>query len=330
MTRVAAIDCGTNSTRLLVADPGRDGGKDPGRDGGTDPDGGEDVPLAVVERDMQVTRLGAGVDETGRLDDAALERTVERIRAYHARAVELGATAVRIAATSAIRDAADRHRFLEAVEAATGVAAEVLAPEEEAATAFAGAVGSVAGTPPYLVIDIGGGSTELIVGDDAPTASTSRQLGCVRLTERCLPSDPPTRAELEAARRMAGEELDAAVAALGLEGGLGPGTVVGVAGTVTTLAALDLGLEVYDAGRIHGARLSARAVEGLVEQLAAMTSAERARLGPMAPGREDVIVAGAVELAVALAVLGADEVLVSEADILDGLALSLLEGSPAG
>lgn len=310
MTRVAAIDCGTNSTRLLVADSGD--------------------PMAVVERQMQVTRLGAGVDRRGSLDDAALARTVDQIRAYHERAVAWGAQACRIAATSAIRDATDRQRFLDAVTEATGVAAEVLSGEEEAATAFAGATGSIDGPPPYVVLDIGGGSTELIVGEREPTASTSRQLGCVRLAERCLPSDPPTAGELAAARRVAVDEIAAALADLGLtDNGPAPGTVVGVAGTVTTLAALDLDLPVYDAGRIHGSRLSAPAIEGLVEHLAAMTSAQRAELGPMAPGREDVIVAGAVILAAAVQGLDAAEVLVSEADILDGLALSLLEGSPA-
>lgn len=311
MSRVAAIDCGTNSTRLLVADAG--------------------APLTVIERQMHVTRLGAGVDRTGRLDDAALERTVARIRGYHARAVELGAQRCRIAATSAIRDAADRHRFLDAVAGATGAAAEVLSGEDEAATAFAGATSAIDGAPPYLVLDIGGGSTELILGEREPSASVSRQLGCVRLTERCLPSDPPTADERAAATRVAADELDAAVAQLGMAGaGGGPLTVVGVAGTVTTLAALDLGLEVYDAGRIHGARLTAAAVGGLVDELAAMTSAQRAELGPVAPGREDVLVAGAVVLAAALDRLGAGEVLVSEADILDGLALSLLDPFPAG
>jgi exopolyphosphatase/guanosine-5'-triphosphate,3'-diphosphate pyrophosphatase len=310
MTRVAAIDCGTNSTRVLVADPG--------------------WPLAAVERDMQVTRLGAGVDRTGHLDDAALQRTVERIAAYHAHARRLGAQRCRIAATSAIRDASDRHRFCDAVAEVTGVTAEVLSGEDEAAIAFAGATSAIAGTPPYLVLDVGGGSTELILGQHEPIASVSRQLGCVRLTERCLASDPPTCDELAAAKATAGGELDAAVAALGLAGAHRELSVVGVAGTVTTLAALELGLATYDAGRIHGTRLSAEAVAALVERLAAMTSAQRARLGPVAPGREDVLVAGAVVLAAALDRLGASEVLVSEADVLDGLALSLLAAFPAG
>lgn len=311
MTRVAAIDCGTNSTRLLVADPG--------------------APLTVVERQMQVTRLGAGVDRTGHLDDAALKRTVAQIRAYHERAVELGAQRVRIAATSAIRDAADRHRFLDEVADATGVAAEVLSGDDEAATAFAGATGSVAGAPPYLVLDIGGGSTELIIGEREPSASVSRQLGCVRLTERWLLSDPPTPDELADAERVAATELDAAADALGLTAATArDATLVGVAGTVTTLAALHLELETYDAARIHGTRLPASAVERLVAWLASMTSAQRADLGPMAPGREDVIVAGAVVLRAALSRLGFEEVLVSEADILDGLALTLVDGPVPG
>lgn len=306
MTRVAAIDCGTNSTRLLVAAAG--------------------APLVTVERQMHVTRLGAGVDETGRLDDAALERTVARIRAYHQRAVELGAQRFRVAATSAIRDAVDRDRFLDAVTAATGLSAEVLSGDAEAAATFAGATATIEGAPPYLVLDIGGGSTEAILGGDEPTASTSRQLGCVRLTERWLRSDPPTGEELDAAARVAADELDLVAETIGLAPRAPlAATLVGVAGTVTTLAALHLGLETYDAGRIHGSRLPADAVGRLVSWLAAMSSAQRGELGPMAPGREDVIVGGAVILHAAVTRLGAREVLVSEADILDGLAASLLD-----
>jgi len=303
VTRVAAIDCGTNSTRLLVAQEGS--------------------PLATVEREMRVTRLGYGVDRTGRLDDAALARTVDVIGDYHDRALGLGAGRCRIAATSAIRDAADRQRFLDGVAARTGVQAEVLTGDEEARTAFAGATRSVGGDPPYVVLDIGGGSTELIVGQREPEALASRQIGCVRLTERCLPDDPPSRESLEAAREVARTELDEAVAHTGAATAR---TVVGVAGTVTTLAALHLDLPRYDPGRIHGTCLPRHAVAALTDRLAAMTAAERAELGPMAAGREDVIVGGAIVLREALDLLGTSETLVSEADILDGLALSLLAG----
>ncbi len=304
MTRVAAVDCGTNSTRLLVAEAGS--------------------PLATVEREMRVTRLGAGVDRTGHLDDAALARTVDVIAGYHERALALGAQRMRIAATSAIRDAVDRHRFLDAVGERTGVAAEVLTGDAEAATAFAGATRSVDGAPPYLVLDIGGGSTELITGTEGPEALASHQIGCVRLTERCLAGDPPTEQELAGARAVAREELGAAIARTQAATAR---TVIGVAGTVTTLAALHLGLPFYDAGRIHGTRLPRAAVDELTDALARQPAAARAELGPMAPGREDVIVGGAIVLREAMALLEGDEVLVSEADILDGLALALLDAA---
>ncbi|HUH07668.1 MAG TPA: Ppx/GppA phosphatase family protein [Egibacteraceae bacterium] len=304
MNRVAAIDVGTNSVRLLVAEPGE--------------------PLNSVERLMKVTRLGAGVDSTGRLDDAALARTLDCIADYAARWQALGAVRARITATSAIRDAADRDRFFDGVRERTGVVAEVLTGEEEARTAFRGATGAVSGEPPYLVLDIGGGSTEFILGVDEPEAMTSRQLGCVRLTERALLSDPPTSGEIDRAADIIDAELDA-VARL-----FDPGrarTLIGVAGTVTTLGALHLGLDRYEPERIHGARVPIAAVHELTERLAALPSARRADLGPMAPGREDVIVGGALILRRVMERFGFGDVLVSETDILDGLAISLLDGS---
>lgn len=303
MSRVGAIDVGTNSVRLLVAEAGE--------------------PLLQVERLMEVTRLGKGVDEVGHLDDGALERTVACIGRYADRARELGASALRITATSAIRDAADRDRFLARVRERAGVDVEVLSGFDEAATAFAGATRSLAGDAPYLVLDIGGGSTELILGEREPVASTSRQLGCVRLTERCLPSDPPTRAELEEAAAVVDAELEAAAAEVDVASAR---TLVGIAGTVTTLAALHLGLEAYEAERIHGTRIPHEAVAELTRTLAGLCAAERAALGPMAPGREDVIAGGALILERVMARFGFDDVLVSEADILDGLALAALQG----
>ncbi len=307
MTRVAAVDVGTNSVRLLVAEPGE--------------------PLTKVERLMRITRLGAGVDATGRLDDVALARTLAVIESYARRWHELGAERVRIAATSAVRDAADRDRFFDGVREIAGVEAEVLSGEVEAATAFTGATTGVEGRPPFLVLDIGGGSTELILGSDRPLASTSRQLGCVRLTERCMPSDPPTAEQLAEARAVARAEITAAAEVV--DGGRAA-TLIGVAGTVTTLAALELGLADYEPTRIHGARLPAAAVRRLTAELAALPAAERAELGPMAPGREDVIVGGAIILEQVIEHFGFDDVLVSEADILDGLALSLLDGVASG
>jgi len=304
VTRVAAVDVGTNSVRLLVAEPA------------------DGAPLATVERLMTITRLGAGVDATGHLDDAALARTLDCIAGYAERWRQLGAERVVISATSAVRDAADRQRFFDGVRARTGVDAIVLSGEEEARTAFRGATAGLAADGPTLVVDIGGGSTELILGEREPQAMTSRQLGCVRLTERCLHSDPPSADEIAAARGEIRAELDAAAQAVDLTAAA---ALVGVAGTVTTLGALHLRLERYEPERIHGTRLPTEALTALTERLAAMTVAERAALGPMAPGREDVIVGGALILDEIVRRCGVDEVVVSEADGLDGLALGLLD-----
>jgi len=322
MTRVAAIDVGTNSVRLLVAD---------GAPGG----------LTPVERHMRITRLGLGVDATGHLDDGALERTLATLAEYAARARELGAERLRMAATSAVRDASDRARFFDGVREATGVEAEVLSGEAEGATAFQGATATLDVEAPVVVLDIGGGSTELILGTprppqvvDAPDEPdgprrggwtlemTSRQLGCVRLAERTLVDDPPTPDQVAAARAVVDAELDAAAALV--DAGTAR-TLVGVAGTVTTLGALHLGLDAYEADRIHGIRLGLDDVAALTERLLSMPAAQRAELGPMAPGREDVIHAGAVILERTMRHFGLGEVLVSESDILDGLAQSLLE-----
>ncbi len=305
--RVAAVDVGTNSVRLLVAEAGAPG---------------SGSPLVEIAREMRITRLGRGVDATGHLDDGSLALTLDTIGDYAGRWTDLGATRVRIAATSAVRDAADRVRFFDGVRERTGVDAEVLTGEQEAAAAFRGATASVEGAAPYLVLDIGGGSTELILGAGSPAASTSRQLGCVRLTERNLHDDPPAPHQLAAAAAFVDAELEAT------EGVLDPRsarTLVGVAGTVTTIAALHLGLTIYEPSRIHGTRVPLAVVAELTDRMAGMTSAQRAALGPMAPGREDVIVGGALVLARTMARFGFDEVLVSEADILDGLALGLLD-----
>lgn len=298
---VAAIDCGTNSTRVLIARVQRDGG------------------LETLDRRMEVTRLGAGVDATGHLDDAALTRTLDAIDRFAAAARARGADGLRIAATSAVRDATDRERFFGGVRAVAGTDAEVLTGHEEAALAFAGAVGGVEAYRPVCVLDIGGGSTELIVGDAAPTASTSRQLGCVRLTERCLSTDPPSPDDLAAARGIVDTEM--AAAAEEVPAG-SAATLIGVAGTVTTVGALHLGLDDYIADAIHGTVVDRAGVAAVTERLIAMTSLERAALGPMAPGREDVIVGGCLVLEGAMDRFGFDAVTVSETDILDGLAAS--------
>jgi exopolyphosphatase/guanosine-5'-triphosphate,3'-diphosphate pyrophosphatase len=301
--RAAAVDVGTNSVRLLVAEPAADGG------------------LVQLERLMTVTRLGQEVDATGRLHPDALQRTLDCIEGYAARWRAHGVTRVRIAATSAVRDAENRDAFFDGVRAIAGVDAEVLSGQEEARTAFAGAVSSVHGMAPFLVLDIGGGSTEFILGTDEPEAETSRQIGCVRLTERCVRHDPPAPDDLAAVDAAVDRELDAVA---NLFDPSAARTLVGVAGTVTTIGALHLALAAYEPERIHGVRVPVEEVRAIAARLAAMTSPQRAALGPMAAGREDVIVAGAHILLRVMDRFGFGDVLVSEADILDGLATSLL------
>lgn len=301
----AAVDVGSNSIRLLVVDA-------EGR---------------RLTREMTITRLAAGVDATGYLDDDALERSLATIAGYRRIWEAHGAERVRIAATSAVRDAQDRDRFFAGVRELTGHDAEMITGEEEAALAYAGAAGAVHTRGPTAVIDIGGGSTELVVGDRDGTVvgSVSLQLGCVRVTERHLHADPATGEQVAAARDLVTERLDHADAVLAEQGaGLARArTLVGVAGTVTTLGALHLGLTTYEESRIHASRIPAAALQALTERLAAATSAQRAALGPMQPGREDVIHGGALVLAGVVARYGFDEVVVSEADNLDGLVASL-------
>ncbi len=303
----AAVDVGSNSVRLLVVDAAGD----------------------RLRRELTITRLAAGVDRTGRLDDAALERTLATIARYRGlwTAHHVGER-IRIAATSAIRDASDRDRFFDGVRRLAGVEAEVLTGEEEAALSFAGAVTAVEDdTAPITVVDIGGGSTELIVGepDGTVAGSVSLQLGCVRLAERHLSTDPPTPQEVAAARALVEEQLDHADTELSRVGArpTGTGTLVAVAGTATTLAALHAGLDHYEEERIHGTRVPAEALAGLTGQLTSMTSAARAALGPMQPGREDVIHAGAMILDAVVDRFGFHEAVVSEADGLDGLVGSI-------
>ena len=309
MTTVAAVDVGTNSVRLLVARSGDNGALDP------------------VERLMTITRLGTGVDATGHFDDAALTRTLDCIAGYAQRWRSLGADRVQLSATSAVRDASDRDRFFEGVEAVAGVRPRVLSGDQEAATSFLGATAATDGTAPFLVVDIGGGSTEFIFGSTGPEAMTSRQLGCVRLTERCMPTDPPTAAELRAAAAVVDDELQGVREVMDASAAT---TLIGVAGTVTTIAALHLGLAEYEADAIHGTRVPLESVRDITQRLAAMPSAQRRALGPMAAGREDVIVGGCLVLLRTMEEFGFSEVLTSESDILDGLAMQLLAGPPPG
>jgi exopolyphosphatase/guanosine-5'-triphosphate,3'-diphosphate pyrophosphatase len=317
--RLAAFDVGTNSTRLLVADV----------------DGGEIV--AEHAREMVITRLGKGVDRTGRFDPAALARTLEVLAGYAETCRRLGVARRRLVATSATRDAADRRAFLDGVRDLLGVDAEVLTGQAEAATAYRGATaggvrGGRAGPPnaaalegdlPTLVVDIGGGSTELILGDGRNArAMISLDIGCVRLFERHLHHDPPTAEEVAALRADVAGHLTQVTAVLDPSAAA---RVVGVAGTVTTVTALALGLETYDPRRIHRATLDAAEITSVADKLTAMTVAERAALPVMARGREDVIAAGALLLDELVRRFRIRQVTASESDILDGILLGLAE-----
>ena len=304
MTAVAALDCGTNSTRLLVVD-------ESGR------------PLV---REMRITRLGQGVDATGSLRDDAMERTLAVLGEYRQIMDGHGVTRGRLAATSAARDAANGPAFLGAASRATGVDAEILSGEEEGRLSFDGATADLDGsTDDTVVLDIGGGSTELVERVDGAIEAFSMQLGCVRVTERALRGDPPTAQELGAARVMIDEAIEGAVASLpNLAAPRAGRVVVGLAGTVSTLSMIDLGLAEYDEAAVHHHWLSLEAIRGWRDTFAAASvEAHRSRPG-MVPGREGVILGGVCILAAVSERLGVDGCLSSEHDILDGLARSVL------
>jgi len=303
--RVAVIDCGTNSIRLLVAD--------------VDPARGQ---LADVDRRLEIVRLGEGVDRTGRLAPAALDRTIRALREYADIIAGSAATAVRMVATSATRDADNAADFAGRVKEVLGVAPEVVTGDEEARLSFTGATRELAGhhPPPYLVADIGGGSTEFVLGAERVHAASSVNIGCVRMTERHLHGDPPAAAEVTAATA----DIEAALDAVGRAVPVGQArTLVGLAGSVTTVAGIALGLEAYDASRLHHARATAAQVHDVTRGLLAATRAGRAAIGLMHPGRVDVIGGGALVLDRIMTRFGFTEVLVSEHDILDGIAWSL-------
>jgi exopolyphosphatase/guanosine-5'-triphosphate,3'-diphosphate pyrophosphatase len=337
--RVAAIDCGTNSIRLLIADVS------PAR-----------AQLTDVTRRMEIVRLGQGVDATGRLAADALARTLGVLGQYAGQIQAAGAVATRMVATSATRDASNAAEFTAGVLDILGIEPEVITGAQEARLSFTGATAELAGpgraggaggataglAPPYLVVDIGGGSTEFVngsdagqAGDGAPDEGTpgdggpgelraiSTDIGCVRLTERHLRADPPTGTQVAAATADIDTAIDAAAAAVLGGPGPAPRTLVGLAGSVTTVAAIALGLPGYDAGRIHHARISAGRVHEVAQRLLGETRAQRAEIGPMHPGRVDVIGAGALILDRIVTRLGFAEVVASEHDILDGIAWSL-------
>jgi exopolyphosphatase/guanosine-5'-triphosphate,3'-diphosphate pyrophosphatase len=306
VTRVAALDCGTNSLRLLVADI-------------------SEPPLRDIVRRMEIVRLGEGVDRTGRLSDGALDRTFGVLDDYAAVIRSLDVDAVRMVATSATRDAANRDEFVAGVCDRLGVVPEVVTGDEEAALSFEGATRELRGTAefaaPYLVVDIGGGSTEFALGDDGGLQSSrSVDVGCVRLTERHLRDDPPSPGQVAAAVSDVNAAIDQVGEVVGIDAGR---TLVGLAGSVTTVVALALGLTEYDAARIHHARVGATQVTAITTRLLAASRAERAAMPVMHPGRVDVIAAGALVLDSIMRRCGFDEVVASEHDILDGIAYSL-------
>jgi exopolyphosphatase/guanosine-5'-triphosphate,3'-diphosphate pyrophosphatase len=302
--RVAGIDCGTNSIRLLIADA-------------------SDGLLADVVRRMEIVRLGQGVDRTGRLAPEALERTRVALAGYAEEIAHRGVDRVRMVATSATRDAANAGDFHDMVVRTLGAPPEVVSGEEEARLSFTGAVrGMPAGTPPpYLVVDIGGGSTEFVLGRADVEHAVSVDTRCVRMTERHKHGDPPTAAQIRAAEA----DISATVAeALDVVPAATAATLVGLAGSVTTVTALALGLDAYRPERIHRARIAAADVSRVTDELLAMSHAERLALPVMHPGRADVIGAGALILRTVMRAVGAGSVVASEHDILDGICYSLI------
>jgi exopolyphosphatase/guanosine-5'-triphosphate,3'-diphosphate pyrophosphatase len=314
MTRVAAIDCGTNSIRLLVADlPTSD------RD---------DAPLTDVVRRMEIVRLGEGVDRTGVLAPAAIERTRAALANYATQIADCRAERVRMVATSATRDAANADEFQAMVESTLGVPPEVVTGDEEARLSFLGAVRGLPATAeaPYLVVDIGGGSTEFVLGgDDGEDAgrvqhAVSVDIGCVRMTERHLRDDPPTPGQVAAAEADIAAAVERALQTVPAKRAR---TLIGLAGSVTTVAALALRLTAYDPSQIHHSRIPYAEVAVVTSELLHLTHDQRLALPPMHPGRADVIGAGALILRVLMEGIGADAVIASEHDILDGIAWSL-------
>jgi exopolyphosphatase/guanosine-5'-triphosphate,3'-diphosphate pyrophosphatase len=303
--RVAAVDLGTNSIRLVVAAPAGD-------------------DFRELARDMVITRLGQGVDERGGLDPEALRRTMGVLERYARRARALGAERIRVGATSAVRDAGDREHLEAEVERITGSPPEVLSGLREAELTFLGATAGLEAPQPHTVFDIGGGSTELVRGSERPERAVSVDVGSVRITERVGPADPPTQDDLTEMRRLAADGLVRAEGAVPRDAA---GTLVGVAGTTTTVQALALGLDRYDPEAIHRSELSLEAAVDVAQMLASKTNAERGALPVMAPGREDVIVAGCLILLEIMKRWGFESCVVSERDILDGLALEMVRGS---
>ena len=307
IVRVAAIDCGTNSIRLLIADI-------------------ENGTLTDVVRTMVIVRLGEGVDKTGEFSQAALARTFAAIETFALLISQHQPERVRFVATSASRDVSNRSEFMDGVLSRLGIEPDIISGDEEAELSFLGATADLVNeqeppAAPYLVVDIGGGSTEFVLGTTGPTAAISTNVGCVRMTERHLISDPATPQEIAAAIADIDAAIDLAYQSVPISQAH---SLIGLAGSVTTVAAIALGLSEYDSTAIHGRRISALDIHRITGELLAMTRAQRAKLGPMHEGRIDVIGSGALVLDRIMIRTGLGEVVVSERDILDGIARGLI------
>ncbi len=303
--RVAAIDCGTNSIRLLIADI----------------DGGN---FREVVRDMEIVRLGQGVDQTGQFHPDAIIRTLTAVDKFAAEIAKRGVEKIRFCATSATRDATNRHLFVDGVRERLGIEPEVISGDEEAALSFAGAIQDLDQSQgPFLVVDIGGGSTEFVFGTTSVESARSVNIGCVRMSERHFANDPATTEQVELART----DIQAAIAIAAAEVPITKAkTLVAVAGTATTVAAAALELAEYDRYAIHLARISASQVHDTSAMFLTRNREERLALGYMHPGRVDVIGAGSLVLSEIMKATGATEFVASESDILDGMARSLVQG----
>jgi len=303
--RVAAIDCGTNSIRLLIADI-------------------EGNNFREVVRDMEIVRLGQGVDQTGQFHPDAIVRTLLAVDKFAAEIAKRGVEKIRFCATSATRDATNRHLFVDGVRERLGIEPEVISGDEEAALSFSGAIQDLDRKEgPFLVVDIGGGSTEFVFGTTSVEAARSVNIGCVRMSERHFANDPATAEQVELART----DIKAAIAQAAAEVPITQAkTLVAVAGTATTVAAAALELTEYDRYAIHLARISATQVHEASAMFLTKSREERLALGYMHPGRVDVIAAGALVLSEIMEATGATEFVASESDILDGMARSLVQG----
>ena len=305
--RVAAIDCGTNSIRLLIADV-------------------QNGQLVDVVRTMEVVRLGEGVDKTGEFSQAALDRTFSAIETFALIISQHKPERIRFVATSASRDVTNREQFADGIRERLNIELDVISGDEEARLSFLGATADLVNMPnpptsPYLVVDIGGGSTEFVLGISAPISAISTDVGCVRMTERHLVSDPPTADQIAKATADIDAAIDHAATVVDLSQAQ---SLIGLAGSVTTVAAIALELETYDPHRIHGARISAQRVHEVATELLTMSRDQRAQIGSMHAGRIDVIGGGALVLDRILQKTGLSEVFVSERDILDGIARAMV------